>query len=76
MMRLFFVMGIVLLAGCTTFFQSEDERLDRCQKKGISRDVCYQQDRADARAYLNRQKIFHTQHERDVLRKIGIEADE
>lgn len=73
MIRIFFIFSFLLLAGCSSLFESESERLARCQSKGISRDVCYQQDRADARALLNRQIGIKNQHEREVLRKIGIE---
>lgn len=73
MIRIFFISGFFLLAGCSSLFESENERLENCQDKGISRDVCYQQDRADARAVLNRQSRIKNQHVKEVLRKIGIE---
>jgi len=73
MFRTFLISGFFLLAGCSSLFESESARLDRCQNKGISRDVCYQQDRADSRAVLNRQSRIKNQHEKDVLRKMGIE---
>ncbi len=72
MFRAFLISGFFLFSGCSSLFESESERLDRCQNKGISRDVCYQQDRADSRALLNRQSYPKNQHEKDVLRKIGI----
>lgn len=34
--------AIGLLADCTT----EDQRLEKCEAKGISRDVCYQEEKA------------------------------
>lgn len=64
---------ILLLAGCSTFSGSETDRLNDCEKKGISRDVCYQQQRADARAALNRQPRVINKHQQEVLRKIGLE---
>lgn len=63
---------IVLLSGCSAF--SETDRLNDCESKGISRDVCYQQQRADARAALNRQPRIVNKHQQEVLSKIGLEA--
>lgn len=73
MIRVFCISGFFVLMGCTSLLESENERLDRCQNKGISRDVCYQQDRADTRAIFDRQSRLRSQHEKEVLRKIGIE---
>ncbi|WP_300000102.1 hypothetical protein [uncultured Cedecea sp.] len=73
MIRAFLISGFFLLSGCSSLFESESERLERCQNKGITRDMCYQQDRADARAVLNRQSRVKSQHEKEVLSKIGIE---
>ncbi|WP_075180393.1 hypothetical protein [Pantoea sp. 1.19] len=71
--RVILLTGVLALTGCATLFESEEVRLERCQKKGISRDVCYQEERADRRAALNRQAWSKTEHEKAVLRKIGLD---
>lgn len=63
----------LLLSGCSTFSVSEADRLNDCESKGISRDVCYQQQRADARAALNRQPRVVNKHQQEVLSRIGLE---
>ena len=74
MIKLLFVSTFVLLlSGCSNFFETEDERLSRCEKKGISRDVCYQQDREDARAALNRQPRVTSKYRKEMLESIGLE---
>ena len=72
MTKLIMAIGLtLLLAGCSSF--AESDRLTDCEKKGISRDVCYQQERADAREALNRQPRVINRHQQEVLSKIGLE---
>lgn len=47
MMAVVVVSAISLLSGCVT----EDQRLAKCEAKGISRDVCYQEEKAYWRNY-------------------------
>lgn len=65
-MALLVGVGVVVLAGCTT----EDQRLAKCEAKGISRDVCYQEEKAYWRNYqANMATLNASNQQADAIRE-------
>ncbi|WP_347289961.1 hypothetical protein [Kluyvera georgiana] len=60
------LVGVVVLAGCTT----EDQRLAKCEAKGISRDVCYQEEKAYWRNYQSNMATLNASNQQaDAIRE-------
>ena len=60
------VVGVSVLSGCTT----EDQRLDKCEAKGISRDVCYQEEKAYWRNYQSNMAALNASNQQaDAIRE-------
>lgn len=51
---LFLLLGLTLTGCSLPHFPTEEERLNACEAKGISRDVCYQVDRSERIAERDR----------------------
>lgn len=60
------VLGAITLASCTT----EDQRLAKCEAKGISRDVCYQEEKAYWRNYQSNMATLNASNQQaDAIRE-------
>lgn len=60
------IAGVSVLSGCTT----EDQRLAKCEAKGISRDVCYQEEKAYWRNYqANMATLNASSQQADAIRE-------
>jgi hypothetical protein len=63
---------VFTLAGCA--METESDRINRCLEQGVSRDVCYHEERADNRAQsIFHQSVFEKQNAQ-VIKDLGIKG--
>lgn len=69
---IFLAVIAVSLSGCAT--KTEMERIKECEDKGISRDICYQEERSDRRAEKFHQDIMFDKQNAQVIKDMGIKG--
>lgn len=61
-----FILSVLSLTGCV----SEEQRLAQCEAKGISRDVCYQEEKAYWRNYQSNMATLNAaNNQADAIRE-------
>lgn len=71
MVRIIFVaVAATALAGCA----GEVDRIASCEAKGISKEICYQEERADQRAERNRREIQLKKQNEQTIKDMGIKG--